>query len=313
MSKKILGLVAAFVFAAVGAQSLMAQEVNSNGTPVQMVVTVEAHKGSDVPAVSSNDVMVREGKTQDQVTGWVPAQGQNAGLELFVLIDDSSARNVDLQFSDVKKFIDAQPASTLIGVAYMQNGTARIEQSLTNDHEAAKKALRIPLGMRGVNSSPYFAFSDLMKRWRESKNRRDVLMITDGIDLYYGVGDLQDPYLDSAIDAALKGGVQVSAIYNPDVGHFGHSYWLAYWGQMYLAEIAERTGGEAYSIGMSGPPVEFAPFLSDLANRLNHQYILTFVAKPEKKAGLRNVKVATEVKNAQLVSAQQVYVPATPE
>jgi hypothetical protein len=312
--RPLLSMAAGFIFAAISVGSLAAQPASApNGVPVQMVVTVEAHKGAEVPAVSANDVMVQEGKDRDAVTDWIPAQGQHAGLELFILIDDSSGRSVDTQLSDIRKFIDGQPGSARIGVAYMQNGTARIVQDLTSDHEAASKSLRLPLGTAGANASPYFAFSDLMKRWPKSDNRREVLMVTNGIDLYYGSGDLQDPYLSAAIDDAQKGGVQVSAIYSPGVGHFGHSYWLTYWGQMYLAELADRTGGEAYYIGMTGPPVAFAPYLNDLAERLNHQYILTFIAKPEKKAGLRRVKVRTEVPNAELVSADQVFVPAMPE
>jgi hypothetical protein len=314
-SKRLLLCMAAgFIFAAISAANLAAQATPApNGVSVQMVVTVEAHKGSEVPAISANDVMVQEGKERDAVVDWVPAQGEHAGLEFFILIDDSSAHSVDSQLNDIRKFIDAQPASARIGVAYMQNGTARIVQDLTSDHAAASKSLRLPLGTAGANASPYFAFSDLMKRWPKSDNRREVLMVTNGVDLYYGSGDLQDPYLSAAIDEAQKGGVVVSAIYSPGVGHSGHSYWLTYWGQMYLAELAERTGGEAYYIGMNGPPVAFAPYLSDLADRLNHQYILTFIAKPEKKAGLRRVKVRTEVPNAQLVSADQVFVPAMPE
>ena len=287
----LLTLAAGFIFAATNVGSLAAQPASApNGVPVRMIVTVEGRRGAEVPAVSANDVMVLEGKDRDAVTDWVPAQGEHAGLELFILIDDSSGRSVGTQLSDIHKFIDGQPGSARIGVAYMQNGTARIVQDLTTDHAAASKALRLPLGVAGANASPYFAFSDLMKRWPKSDNRREVLMVTDGIDLYYGSGDLQDPYLSAAIDDAQKGGVQVSAIYSPGVGHFGHSYWLTYWGQMYLAEMADRTGGEAYYIGMTGPPVAFAPYLDDLAERLNHQYILTFIAKPEKKAGLRRAK-----------------------
>jgi len=310
----LVWLFGGFVLAAAGVGNLAAQQAPAtNGVPVQMVVTVEAHHGSEVPAISSSDVMVNEGKERDQVTDWVPAQGEHAGLEFFILIDDSSSAGVGLQLNDIRKFIDEQPSSTLIGVAYMQNGIARVEQNLTTDHAAADKALRLPMGIRGVNASPYFAISDLMKRWPKSNNRREALVISDGIDLFYGSGDLLDPYLETAIEDAQKGGVPVSAIYNPGEGHSGHSYWLTYWGQMYLAELAERTGGEAYYIGMTGAPVAFAPYLKDVANRLNHQYILTFVAKPEKKAGFRKVKIRTEVPKAELVAAEQVYVPATPE
>lgn len=309
--KVLLGTAIICALCAIGA--LAQPGPAANGVPVQMVVTVEAHKGSDVPAVSANDVIVNEGKDRDQVTDWTAAQGEHAGLELFIMIDDSSSRDIGLQLGDIRKFIDEEPNSAVIGIAYMQNGIARIEQNLTNDHAAADKALRLPMGIRGGNASPYFALSDLLKRWPKSNNRREVLMVTDGIDLYYGSGDLQDPYLSAAIEESQKGGVLVSAIYNPGVGHFGHSYWQTYWGQMYLAELADRTGGEAYYIGMTGPPVAFAPYLKDLANRLSHQYILGFMAKPEKKAGLRKVKIRTEVPKAELVSADQVFVPATPE
>jgi hypothetical protein len=38
--------------------------------------------------------------------------------------------------------------------------------------------------------------------------------------------------------------------------------------------------------------------------------MLTFLAKPEKKAGFQRFKVRTEVPNAELVAADRVYVAA---
>jgi hypothetical protein len=275
-----------------------------------MVVTAEARHGSEVPAITRADVMVHEGKIRDEVTEWVPAQGEHAGLELFILMDDGSNTNIGIQLEDIRKFIKAQPSSAKIGVAYMRDGTARIEQNLTSDHALAAKALRLPSGMPGGNASPYFSLTDLLKRWPESENRREVFMASDGIDRYYGSGDLLDPYLTEAIEKAQRAGVMVSAIYTPGSGHFGHSFYRGYWGQIYLSKLAEETGGEAYYIGFNGPPVAFAPYLNDMANRLNHQYLLTFLAKPENKAGLRPVKIMTEVPNAELVAADDVYVRA---
>lgn len=69
---------------------------------------------------------------------------------------------------------------------------------------------------------PYFSVVDLVKRWPQSSVRREVLMISDGIDRFYGSGP-DDPYPNSAIEAAQKAGIIVSAIYAPGVGHFGHS------------------------------------------------------------------------------------------
>ena len=298
------------LWALVGA-SLAAQNAPAtNGASVKMLVTVEAVHGSDVPDIHREDVMVHEGHDRDQVTDWVAAQGDHAGLELVVLLDDSSGSSLGSQLEDLRKLINAQPASTKIGVAYMDNGSARFEQSLTSDHALAAKALRLPRGEPGVNGSPYFSLSDLVKHWPESTARREVLMVSDGIDRYYDGNDLGDPYLASAIEDVQRAGIVVFAIYTPGAGHSGHSFYRTYTGQIYLSKVTDETGGESYSIGFNGAPVSFAPYLEDLARRLTHQYLLTFTAKPPKKSGLQRVKITTEIHNAELVSADAVYVPA---
>ena len=303
-------LVFGLVFCIVGTLSLWAQEPSANAIPVQTVVTVESQHGANAPVINKEDVMVYEGRDRDKVVDWVPAQGDHADLEFMVLLDDSSNVSLGTQLEDIRQFINGQPASTKIGVAYMQDGIAQVVQNLTTDHAQAAKALRLPLGAETVNGSPYFSLIDLVKRWPASNARREVLMVTDGIDRYYGTGDLEDPYLQAAIEDAQRAGIIVSAIYTPGVGHFGHSYWLTYWGQLYLAQVAEKTGGEAYYIGFTGAPVSFAPYLDDTAHRLTHQYLLTFLAKPPKKAGLQRIKIKTEVPHVDLVAPEEVYVPA---
>lgn len=292
------------------AGTALAQQAPASGVPVRMVVTAEPHHGSSVPVITREDVRVMEGKDRDTVTEWVPAQGDNAALELFVLIDDQSNSTLGNQLDDIRQFINAQSPTTKVGVAYMQNGIARVQQDLTSDHALAAKSLRLPLGAGGANASPYFSLSDLIKKWPASKARHSVLMVTDGIDRFYGSGDLEDPYLLAAIDDAVRSGTVVSGIYTPGAGHFGHSYWQAYWGQIYLSELADKTGGEGYYIGFNGPPVSFSPYLDDLNHRLGNQYLLTFLAKPPKKAGFTRVKVTTELQNVDLVSAGRVWVPA---
>jgi hypothetical protein len=313
MSKRsfLASLLFAFIWAW-GTACLSAQAPAANGIPVRTVVTAESQHGSNPPVINREDVMVFEGHDRDTVTDWVPAQGDNAALELFVMLDDGSNVTVGNQLEDIRQFIVGQPASTKIGIAYMQDGIARIVQNLTSDHEQAAKALRLPEGIPGANGSPYFSLSDLVKKWPQSTARREVVMASDGIDRYYGSGDLLDPYLDAAIEDALKAGILVSAIYTPGVGHFSHSYWMTYWGQLYLSKLAERTGGEAYYIGFTGTPVSFSPFLDETAHRLNNQYLLTFLAKPPKKAGLQQIRIRTEVPKVDLVGPKEVYVPTTP-
>jgi len=278
------------------------------GIPVHVVVTVEAHKGKEIPVINREDVMVHEGRERDTVVDWVPAQGEHAALELMILLDDGSNSTLGTQLDDLRNFITSQPNTTTVGVAYMRDGIAEVVQNLTNDHSAAAKALRLPLGTRGVNGSPYLALTELVKRWPTTAARRAVVMATDGVDRLYGTGDLQDPYLDEAIENALRAGIAVSAIYTPGVGHFGHSYWQTYWGQTYLSRLADETGGEAYYIGFSGPPVSFTPFLEDVEKRLAHQYLLTFLAKPPKKANWQRIRLMTEVPNADLVAPGKVWV-----
>jgi len=294
---------------AFGTGSARAQQAPAaSGIPVHLVVTVEPRKGAEIPVINRDDVMVYEGKERDKVSEWVPAQGDHAALELFILLDDSSEFSLGSQLEGIGKFINGQPASVKVGVAYMQDGIARVVQDPTSDHAAAAKSLRLPLGMAGANGSPYFSLSDLVKRWPATTARRAVMMVSDGIDRYYGVGDLQDPYLEQAIDDAVRAGIMVSAIYSPDVGHYGHSHWQTYWGQIYLSQLTDETGGEAYYIGFNGPPVDFSPYLEDMGKRLGHQYLLTFLAKPQKKAGWQRIRLTTEVPNADLVAPGRVWV-----
>jgi len=308
----MLAVLIAITTLSASVQLIAAQEKSSpSGPAVNLVVTVEARHGSNMPDISRQDVMVYEGRDRDKVTAWLPLQGDHAGLELFVLLDDSSNISLGSQLEDIRQFISAQPATAKIGVAYMQNGTAQVVQNLTSDHMLAAKALRLPLGNPGASASPYFSLGDLIKRWPEGNERREVLMITDGIDRYWGSGP-GNTYVDSVIEQAQRAGVIVLGIYTPGAGHYGHSMWRMNWGQNYLSQVADEAGGEAYYLGY-GAPVSFAPYLEDITRRLGRQYLLTFLAKPEKKAGMQRVKLQTEVPNAELVSADRVYVPATPK
>ena len=285
------------------------QEPSAAGmVPVHMVITAEARYGAQEPDLNREDVTVYLGRTRTQVADWAPLRGEHAGLELFLLLDDSSDVSLGSQLEDLRQFILLQPPTTLIGVGYMRDGGVDTVQNFTDDHVLAAKALRLPLGNIGAFASPYLSLSDLLKRWPESPLRHEVLMVTDGIDRFGGVGPA-NTYVDTAIEQAQKAGVLVHSIFASGVGHFGRMQWPVYWGQNYLSEIATETGGQAYFLGYE-TPVSFAPYLQDLSRRLNHQYLLAFLAKPEKKPGLQRVRVRTEVPNVELVAATKVFVPA---
>ena len=290
-----------------GPLSWSAQQPSSGTVPASTVVSVEAKHGKDIPAVNREDVRVFQGRDRLQVTEWIPMQGSQSALELFVLIDDASSMNVASQFDDVRRFMNAQSSTTAIAVGYIQNGTVRIVQNFTKDHSQAGKALRIPLGSAAGGSSPYLSITDAIKRWPESPARRAIFLISDGIDpLQPGPAD---SYLAEAVSQAQRSGTQIYAIYASHEGHFGHSLWRINQGQSNLSQLADETGGEAYFQGFD-TPIAFAPFLDQFADRLNHQYKVTFLAKADKKASYQHVRLETEVPNAELVTADKVYVPA---
>lgn len=293
--------------------SVSAQQQNQTaGTPVRMVVGVETKHGNELPTITQQDVLVYQERDRRPVAGWVPARGEEAGLALAILIDDSSGISFGSQIEDLRAFIGEQAPTTLVALGYMQNGTVFVRQQFTQDHAAVAKALRLPQGFAGAEASPYFSLVDFIKKWptNTSTPRREVLMITSGIDEYYG-GGLQDPYVDEAIQDAQCAGIVVYSIYTPGAGHLGHSYWRIDWGQNYLSELSEKTGGESFYFLGAQAPVSFGPYLNMMNEQLGNQFLLTFLAKPETKAGTESVKIASEIRSVDFLAADDVCVPAS--
>jgi hypothetical protein len=280
--------------------------------PVTMTVTASVPSDKRMPDLSQQDIAVTQGKQRLNVTEWVPAQGDRAGLELFILIDDSSNPALGMHLDDLKTFINAQPSTTSIGVGYMRNATVQIVQNLTTDHTSAASSLRLPLGSAGAYGSPYLSVIDLMKRWPASQNRREVVMVTDGIDRarrnIAWRGLYTNPDVDSANEVAMRTGTTIHTIYAPGAGRLGRNYWDATNGQMNIAKLSDVTGGESFFLGLQ-QPVSFAPYLDQLQKILNNQYLLTFSAQPGKKAQLQNVSINTEIAGVDLSSADAVLVP----
>jgi hypothetical protein len=300
----------ALVLSFVGPRAVAQQLAAGQGVPVSMIVSVEPKHGDEVPTITQQDMMVYQGHDRQPVTNWVPAKGHRAGLALAILIDDSAGLSLGTQLNDIRTFIGQQAPTTLIAVGYMQNGTVALAQNFTQDHTAAAKSLRLPQGLSGVDASPYLSISDFIKRWPsdDAIPRREILAITSGIDSVY-MGSFPNPYTDTAVQDAQCGGVLVYSIYTPSAGHFGHSYYRSYWGQNYLSELSEMTGGESYYLLGPQAPVAFAPYLNQLNRELSNQFMLTFLAKPQKKAEIESVKLTSEIRSVDFVHAPRVCVP----
>jgi hypothetical protein len=315
MKSRIVSMFCAAVTMAASIMTAAPSNAQEKGTtvPVTMTVTASVPSNKRMPDLSQQDIAITQGKQRLKVTEWVPAQGDRAGLELFILIDDSSNPALGINLDDLKTFINAQPATTLIGVGYMRNATVQVVRDLTNDHTAAANSVRLPLGSTGAYGSPYLSVIDLMKRWPASQNRREVLMVTDGIDrARRGMGRHRlytNPDVDSANQVAMRTGTIIHTIYAPGVGRLGRNYWEATNGQMGIAQLSDATGGESFFLGLQ-QPVSFAPYLDQLQRILDNQYLLSFNAQPGKKAQLQNVSINTEVAGVDLSSADAVLVPA---
>lgn len=290
---------------------LVAQDARTEeGTPVQVIVSIEPKKGNEIPEITKHDIIVHQGHDVRPVTDFVPAAGDRSALSLAILIDDSAAASIGIQLNDLRKFIQEQPRTTLIAVGYMQNGTVAVAQNFTPDHVAAAKSIRITQSFFGAEASPYLSLSDFIKRWPANPtiSRREVLMITSGIDTVY-IGTYPNPYVDAAVQDAQCAGIVVYTLYMPSAGHFGHDYWRTYWGQNYLAELSDKTGGESYYFLGPQAPVSFGPYLNQLSHQLPNQYLLTFLAEPRKKAGAEGLKITSEIHSVDFVHADTVCVP----
>jgi hypothetical protein len=268
-----------------------------------LIVTAEGHHGAVPPDVVKDNVSVEVNKKPVPVEEWISLRGDQANLELYIVIDDGEDSDLGIQFGSLKAFINGQPGTTRIGLAYLRNGSANIVAPLTTDHAQLVKTLRLPLGQPGIAASPYMGISDLVKKWSPAGARREVLLISSGIDSW-SPPDPENPYLQKAIADAQRAGILVHSIYYAGAGHLGHSYWRVNWGENYLSELGDETGGEAYWQGFNSP-VSFDPYLKDLTERLQNQYLMTVVSD-DKKGGLEPVRVSTSVSGVSLVAASKI-------
>src|ERR1700735_4325903 len=123
---KMLKVLALSAIALMGSLPSHAGDTTTSA-PARMTVTVQTlGENKRTPEVSDGDVIGKQGNNRLAVTGWTAAQGDRAGLDLFILIDDSASTQLGMQLDDLRAFINEQPPTTSVGVGYMRNGTVQI-------------------------------------------------------------------------------------------------------------------------------------------------------------------------------------------
>lgn len=297
-------LVLTAVATPMGAQSSLTPQ----GDMARAIVTVQPKRGKELRPIPRQAVVVETGNKAAEVASWTPLVGEKAGLQLLILLDDSSAGRLGSQLEDLKTFVVKLPPSTEVGIGYMRNGSALMTQDFTIDHAAAAKTFRLPMAVPGGNASPYFALQDVIKRWPKPQRamRREILMVTDGVDRYSGARfDPSNPYLEAAVKDAQRSGVLVYSIYYRGAGMLDSDQGVVLGGQNYLVQLASETGGKCYLQGLSSP-VSFAPFLEDFARLLQNQYELGFLTTYKPESGLVPLKLKIDFPGVSITAPTRV-------
>jgi hypothetical protein len=276
----------------------------------QAVVTVLPARGNEAPAsLSRQDLTVKVNGKDSNITNWTPLRGVNDRLELVVMMDSGAQTSLSTQLGEIKSFVMSLPPEAKVTLAYMENGAAQLTGPLTTDHNAALKGLHIPAGFPGSDASPYFCLSDLAQHWPSNDRtaRREVVMISDGVDYYGSRWDMQDPNMEAAITDSVRAGLVVYSIFWENKGRFDRGMAANASGQNLLLQVTQATGGNSYWEG-TGNPVSFQPFFQDLQRRLQNQYELSFTAPLKNKPEVGNLKLRVSGVSGKVDAPGEVYV-----
>jgi hypothetical protein len=291
------------------AASGFSQSESERGQGQAVVTVLPKQEGALPSSVTGQDLSVKVDGKPARVTSWKLIQSPENSLELVLLIDGSAGNALGSQFDSIKSFVNSLPPNTKAAIAYMQNGSALFSGPLSADHAEVLRGLHLPAGSAGSSASPYFCLSDLAKHWpsADSQARREVVMVTDGIDLYHPEFDNDDPYLQAAIADSVRARLVVYSIYWQGKGNAGGSSYQNNAGQSLLAMVADATGGKNFGTGLSNP-VSFEPFFNELTRRFRNQYELGFVSSLNGKSQVERMKLKLSAPGTEVDSPGQVMV-----
>jgi len=307
--KKLMMAVATAAGMLMMASPAFAQSEHRQGQGQAIVTVLPAHEGEQAVSVALQEVKIKLNGRQSSVTAWTPLRGPESRLELVLLIDSGAARSLGEQMGEIQHFIQETPSNTKIAIAYMENGRAAFAGPLSANPAEVERGLHLPSGFSGSSASPYFCLSDLAKNWPSTDRaaRREVVMISDGVDPYQMRYDPDDPYVQAAIKDSVRAGVVIHTIYWLSQGRADRSSYESNAGQNLLLQVSQVTGGWSYGEGM-GNPVSFEPFFKDLRRRLRNQYSLSFTSRLDGKPEVETLKLQLAVSSAKVDAPQQVLV-----
>lgn len=296
-----IGMAVALLVAA----PLFAQNTG-HGTAVVTVLPKVA--GQAVPAsVVQEDLAVKVNGKSAKVVRWAPYAAPNNAIELVLLIDGGARSSLGRQLDDIAEFVKSLPPNVKAGIAYMGNGQAVFAGPLTSDHAKVLENLHLPISSPGISGSPYFCLSDLAKHWpgKDESARREVVMVTDGVDNYEPRFDPEDPYVAAAIRDAVKARLVVDSIYWMSAGRWDRNEFVSNGGQSLLAQVSDATGGKSFWMG-NGNPISFRPYFEELSRRLRNQWELKFTAPVHGSQDVAQMKLKLQAPGTEISAPQRV-------
>jgi hypothetical protein len=312
--KKLCRFFPALLAVTLAAAPLARAQTEGQGQGQAVVTVLPKNDKQPTADVSGQTLNVSVNGKRASLTNWQPTRGDQATVEFVLLIDGAAHTSLGREWDEITHFVQTLPPNVKVAIAYMENGRAVLTGPLTADHAKALEGLRLTAGVPGYSASPYFCLSSLAKSWPSSDPaaRREVLMITDGVDTYERAYDPEDPYVHAAIEDSAKAGLVVYSIYWLSNGRADRSQYENNAGQNLLLQLDEATGGHSYWEG-TGNPVTLTPYFDDLNRRWSNQYELSFAAPLKGKPALATLKVKTSTPDVKVDAPQQVYItPAGP-
>jgi hypothetical protein len=300
----------AFWMGTVALLTLAAPMFAQNEGQGQAVVTVlPKHEGAVPSSVAEQDLGLKVDGKKAKVTAWAPFKAPANNLELVLLIDGSARNSLGRQMGDIENFVKNLPPNAKAAIGYMEEGRTIFVAPLSADHAKVIENLHLPGGSAGSNGSPYFCLSDLAKNWpsQDPGARREVVMVTDGVDEYERQYDPGDPYVQAAITDSVRAHLVVYSIYWMNDGRADRSAYENNTGQNLLSQVAQTTGGKTFWEGM-GNPVSFEPYFDELIRRFRNQYELGFTSPLNGKPQVEEMKLKLSAPGTEIDAPQQVYV-----
>lgn len=260
-----------------------------------VTVTVNQKNGSS--DLQPGDFQVSENGKSQQVLSVIPANDENAPLNLAVVIQEDNPQ-INSELPALKNFIKGLPANSQVMVVYLNGNFVNVAKPFTSNLEEAAKSLHVVAGNLNGPSSPYLSIIDVMKKFNgRQQGRNEILMISSGVDsLQNATTPNTNSYLERAIKTAQKENITIYTIYSASARGRGRS--IGAFGENGLNALSVETGGYSFYMGSNGF-VSFDAPLRDLTDRLNNQYVIAYRSDNSDKT-FRTLKVHTDSSNIKI-------------